>query len=502
MPRHAARGFTLMEVLIACALVGLVLAMSMQGFMAINKVSNLSRSRMLGQSEAAKAVQEITQLLKRAHIIYFNALPLGVQSEVNLAGANPNAMQNNPVIANNSAGAAAPPTALTTLAGGQQNIPYMFGSANLANLADHTVAGMFGPANKFRRQQFRVLNGGALTAGARLRSGDPSTVAGVDRDFPSPLLYWAEATFVNAPDAANANRIMSANIPRSWNFYVLYLAPMNLPRAHAALSFAGPPFNFAGDFGARRTIAAGAPAAQRVYPRSTIPFELRLLTISNVPARKTLSPDNYPADMPTDPSEAGSGHFLGAPFDHYRPGPAGSIGGQRAVNYDPYALPMQAGSATTLDRMVTRSGTSIWGSGERVNGGGNHGNYNNIGNDPPTDAVLNYRSPAQATDRVLASYVDPDSVLGTTVKLGNNLSAAGAGPLWVDAYLGPHMWNTNGGAIPAAPNGKAPPRRAMISVTTRFRNDRRIPFQFATETAEVELEALTGYQSYVRTKRD
>lgn len=507
--RHT-RGFTLMEVLIASALVGLVLALAMSGFMDINKVSNITRSKTLGRQEAAKGLQEVMTLLKRAHVIYFTGQPLTTQASI------PAAQINAPTVL----AGGIPPLLFSLAAPASAQVQYQFGANSTtgrATLAENSRTGLFGAGARRNRASFRFAHtaGTLLTfAGNRLMTADPSVAANPENlYFPSPLCYWAEATFNTAP---TAGRIRDSHLPVSWTFYVLYLAPMNLDFEDAALSYAGAPYNNPMDRGLMTNIPAGTSQANATYPRSTVPFELRLLTIPGVRARVAGA-----GNHPFDPSDAAADHILGAPFDHFR---LNNSTATQQVNYDPYPLPMRTGvqerlglndGAPPTSQVATvprRNGagvtTTIFASGERVRGGGAHPNYNNIGNDPPTNAALGDRlAGPQPSDKVIASYIDPDSVPGTTIKLGNNSQIPPVAQPWFNAYVGHpssgfrgHLWNMNN---PVGGNEGTiqPPQRAFISITTRFRNNRRIPFQFATETAEVNLETLVSYQTMSRVQR-
>lgn len=181
------------------------------------------------------------------------------------------------------------------------------------------------------------------------------------------------------------------------------------------------------------------------------------------------------------------------------------------ANYDPIPLPM-------LDQTYAQY-ASTGASGARIRGGGPlarlHCNWGNVGNDPPSHEALQARAQWTGTgygeavrpvrDQLLASYIDPDSVHGTCVRLGNDwvrnnngdigLLARGEGAPrpYVNATGGPQtysprFWNANN------PLTVGPPRRALISVATRFRYTKQTPFAFATESVEVELEALNRFQ--------
>jgi hypothetical protein len=159
---------------------------------------------------------------------------------------------------------------------------------------------------------------------------------------------------------------------------------------------------------------------------------------------------------------------------------------------------------------------------------GVHGNWNNVGNDPPSELCFANRqyydqaanngqgallAARDVTDVSIASYIDPDSVHGTCVRLGNDwlrksgnvgLIAKGeANPRpYVNAMGGPQKyqpswWNADNPDVLAQP-----PKRALVSVSTRFRYTRQTPFAFATESVEVDLEALERFQTTARMKRN
>jgi hypothetical protein len=158
-------------------------------------------------------------------------------------------------------------------------------------------------------------------------------------------------------------------------------------------------------------------------------------------------------------------------------------------------------------------------SGERIRNGGIHANYNQLGNDPPTQqALANRLGTRPATDRAVVSYVDPDSVQGTCIRLLNTIRprAHDTAPghryrRYLDAYGGPFLYNHYARSLPPGTGvdqrgawkietgAGALPSRALVSVTVRYRNDSRVPFQFSTASQEVELENLKHFQSINRT---
>ena len=70
------RGFTLIEILVAATLIGVVMAMAMQAFMGMGRLSDVAKSRMVASSEANKGIREIAARLRRAHVIYFTGRPI------------------------------------------------------------------------------------------------------------------------------------------------------------------------------------------------------------------------------------------------------------------------------------------------------------------------------------------------------------------------------------------------------------------------------------------
>ncbi|MEB3328796.1 MAG: type II secretion system protein, partial [Candidatus Sericytochromatia bacterium] len=74
--RHAQGGFTLIEVLVAAALVGLVMALAVRGFSEAKKLGDMAKARAIARQEAVAGVQKLARLLSRCHVIYFDTRPL------------------------------------------------------------------------------------------------------------------------------------------------------------------------------------------------------------------------------------------------------------------------------------------------------------------------------------------------------------------------------------------------------------------------------------------
>ena len=449
---------------------------------------------MTVREEAAKGVQQVASLLKRATVIYYTVRPL---DRITSAGDVTQAQNNNP------RRLPVPNVFRDLVPGGTVR----YGGA--AALSDNV--NIWGAAFQMPRWRFRVYDPSAtgtfLPANRRLASNNP---ADAGRFFPSPLAYWGEATFGDFDAAVVNATVQNAQLPVNWDFYMLYLAPMQVRQNEAHLAFGGSGY---------RVDQEVNTVTNTTWNRSTIPYELRLL---HIPGVRAATAGNA---RQVDPSETANGrpttHILGAPFDFAR--------GQ--VNYDPIPIRMSfdAGNGVTaaafLDGnyryQVGAAVQTTQGSGRRVRhtAGGpdqHHPNYNDIGNDPPTQAALTLRDagPRAPSDKVIARYIDPDSIDGTAIRLVNNISrTAGTGTYrrYLDAYVGDpslgfgFLYNTyRTGAGPASwdATGDTPtPRRALISITTRYRNDRRLPLQFATERLEVDLEGVITYDGG-RNRRD
>jgi hypothetical protein len=214
--------------------------------------------------------------------------------------------------------------------------------------------------------------------------------------------------------------------------------------------------------------------------------------------------------------------FLEPPFDYDGRAPNGQ------ANYDPIPIRMIDPPAARLDpnslnnlfRFQSPAGatTARPASGPRIAGGGLHANFGMLGNDPPTQQALGVRPGApEPSDVLLVPFIDPDSYPGTSCRFVNNLhqppaapNANGLIPLPSGGFyrryvemVGPacdYLENrvlSLRGAPPGADEEVGAygilPNRALISVTTRYRSRRDVPFQFATVQTEVSLDGVAQY---------
>jgi prepilin-type N-terminal cleavage/methylation domain-containing protein len=522
MRRHGARaGFTLTEILVAAGLIGVVMAMAMQAFMGLTRISETTRSQIMAQSEASKGVHAVAALLRRAHVIYFSGRPLDPAVGNFPAARRGDRLQSAAGTFNDLVGdlnvdpsTIRIPTALGASGPGQFQTGrtfYNFTAASRDFLL--TDAGL----QQYNVSKFRFWDWGGdatndtLQGAQRLRTQDPAATRAYDRYFSSPLMYIAEAELATdnnggAQDGTIANMFM----PLSWTFHIVYLAPMNIKDPNRPPSWVS----------TRRPMDRAAAG----WNRSTIPFELRVLTIPGVEsdmdgARATgqqILPDGT---LPKPPYDYAANNI------NYHPVP---------INWetDPAVVPRADTFRVTASRRLQPAPAApVNAGGPRVRAPGAlpHPNYNNIGNDPPTNEVLtrgllnNPQGVAQRPrDVVLASYIDPDSVHGTCVRLLNTLGvaphAAGLGeaahvvpgPMgeyrkYLNAYGGEFLYNHYAALMPnPLPVGVQPwdvargssiPRRALVSVSTRFRTDSRVKFNFATETIELDLENVVRFQT-------
>jgi type II secretory pathway pseudopilin PulG len=507
-----ASGFTLVEVLIACLLSSVVLGLAMKGFSTSQSIADQTRSKSLAAQEAAQGVREVTDILRRSAIVFYSGQPLkgSATGALNpapapaiVAGPGGGGPYNYPLI---PAGSGIPAVFSTA--------PYVGAAPQLRyNIGIPTAP--WGPLPTLSRAAFRfqVPGGGgpffrdSTVAANRIHSSDPSLVANNEQTFFSaPLAYAAEAIMNPAPAAGQDN---VGSMPIGWNFYVIYLAPMDIQSASDPL-LPVPGASLAG----KRDLGTGPIP----WLRSTIPLELRVLTIRNVSA--------------VSPSIAGDPYFgrqrytePGTPLPYVPSVPWDFKPGQ--CNYDPIAFPNNAAAPG----LITTAGFTPFGLGgvtthdtERVMGGLPHTNFNSLGNDPPTDNVFLTFLPAplglpggvnaNSSDRVLARWIDPDSPGGTFVRFANpmatntltfsagvpNVSVPGCTPVlpgnvrYVDTIEGGFQYNDN---VPVAAN-------ALVSVTTRYRTGRNLGFFFSTKSEDVSLEASVNYQTgtVIRTRRN
>lgn len=505
-------GFTLIEVLVAAGLVSVVLGLALKGFTEAKKIADITKSKVIAEEEAALGAQKLAKIVKRLHAIYFDARPLARQTtDITTLGQ----------LA--SVRTAAPPAWLTGGAITGLTVPKVFLGATTSGLHQVPIRDGWSGAGVdrstfFLRHLDDSVNGtedGPLSApGQRLRTGDNTGAKNFDRFFTSPLLYGGEATFDNAAPAtgavANAGSRVEANLPVTWTFYLVYLAPMRFDKAtedgHALFPVQDGSLNGRRDRGPEGWV------------RSTVPYELRLLTIPDVVAVDIGS--NGGSEAAPNPTAASLpnrvGYHNGRRLDvvSVLPFPYDVL--NLEANYDPLPMPMTADTFVQMTTNSTHYGAAC---GPRVKSPANnavHGNFNNIGNDPPTQAALSTRRHWDATtrtftnavepitDTLLARYVDPDAVHGTFVRLANdwnyeNETETQPRP-YINAYGGPIRynplwWNADNTAA------NTPPTRALVSVATRFRLSRQHPFAFSTESVEVDLETLTRFQTMDYRKR-
>lgn len=505
-------GFTLIEVLVAAGLVSVVLGLALKGFTEAKKIADITKSKVIAEEEAALGAQKLAKLLKRLHIIYYDARPLGrADADITTLGQLAGIRNANP------------PAWLTGTAPGGISVPKVFLGATTSGLHQVPIRDGWSGAGVDRSTFFlRHLDDSSngtedpplSAAGQRLRTGDTTALKSFDRFFTSPLVYGAEATFDNAAPAtgavANAGARVEANLPVSWTFYLVYLAPMRFDKAvddgHALFPVQDNSLNGRRDRGPENWV------------RSTVPYELRLLTIPDVRAINIGS--NGGTEAPPNPTAASLpnrvGYHNGRRLDivSVLPFPYDVVNSE--ANYDPVPMPM---GLDTYTQMITNSTNYGNACGPRVKSAANdavHGNWNNLGNDPPTQDAFNNRSHWDAatrtftnavdpvTDSLLARYVDPDAVHGTFVRLANDWNyrneTEGQPRPYVNAYGGPIRYNP----LWWHPNNTAantPPTRALVSVATRFRMSRQHPFAFSTESVEVDLETLTRFQTMDYRKR-
>jgi prepilin-type N-terminal cleavage/methylation domain-containing protein len=460
------QGFTLVEVLIASLLVSAVMAMAMQGFTSAKRAADLNRAKVIAHDEAAQGVSQLSALLRRASIVFFTGLP---QSNLSAAAADAQLNAINmmgpptavPMYVPNSPNVGPVPAVFQALLPANHNIVYTLGSPALAYNAMTATTNR----NQYRFSEFM--------GGQTLKTSD-----GTNRSFPSPLLYFAEAIFAPAP-AGTTN--MMANIPLAWNFYVVYLAPLDLSEGKVPGSPAEPLCPATGG-----SQAATRDKLSNGNTRSTVPFEMRLFSITGVSA----TTGGIPA-AGAPPLIYGHRTDPVPPYISVLPVPYDIPAGQ--INYDPVAVACStAGTAPYLF-----PGPHPYGGAApnqtRVNGTTAHTNYGFLGNDPPHNSVFAGVGAANCSDRIIARYIDPDAVDGTYVRFYNT-----------DAHseqirLVPTIRNLSGDVAMRNPLAWNPnityPSRMAVGVATRYRSGRDIAFQFASESQEVTLEAAAKYHA-------
>jgi hypothetical protein len=475
-------------------------------------------------------VQKLARILSRCHVIYFDARPLQAIAAAPTSLTDLNSIRAPQVPASlrtaTVAGATIADPSLPF--GGTTTNMYISPFRNFAGSTtlrsafrvrplNDTVAGF---ENTTDSTNHLILAPGEFLAGSR--------TSNVDHAFPAPLLYCAEASLaVGRPDTTTGE-LRAAGYPVTWTFYLVYLAPMRFENAGRVddgnglfpVQEAGPnrSANANRDLG-RRSDDTSTDRSR--WTRATVPYEMRLLTIPDVLALMPPLSNSNPNPATIPPT---TGLALGRRFDSVSVLEVPFDVEQNKCNYDPVPLPATADHGLAATHPVY----NIAASGTRVSGMGVHGNWNNVGNDPPSEQCFANRqyydqaanngqgallAARDVTDVSIASYIDPDSVHGTCVRLGNDwlrksgnvgLIAKGeANPRpYVNAMGGPQKyqpswWNTDNPDTLAEP-----PKRALVSVSTRFRYSRQTPFAFATESIEVDLEALQRFQTTARMKRN
>jgi prepilin-type N-terminal cleavage/methylation domain-containing protein len=527
--RDARTGFTLIEILVSAALVGLVMALAVRGFSEAKKLGDMAKGRAIARQEAVAGVQKLARILSRCHLIYFDARPLQAITAAPTSVTDLNSIREAQVPAS---------LRTDTVAGATIHDPGLhFGATTTSEYIspfrdflpgttarsafrvrplNDTVAGF---ENTTDNTNNLILAPGEFPRGAR--------TSNIDHAFPAPLLYCAEASLaVGRPDTTTGE-LRAAGYPVTWTFYLVYLAPMRFEKADRVddgnglfpVQEAGPnrSVNANRDLG-RRSDDTSADRSR--WTRATVPYELRLLTIPDVMALTLASPIPAPTNPNMGAVPPTTGIVMGRRFDTVNVLEVPFDVPSGVCNYDPVPLPATADHGLS----TTHPTYQVPASGERVRGMGVHGNWNNVGNDPPSeqcfanrqyfDQSANALLPARdVTDVSIASYIDPDSVHGTCVRLGNDwlrksgnvgLIAKGeANPRpYVNAMGGPQKyqpswWNADNPDVLSEP-----PKRALVSVSTRFRYTRQTPFAFATESVEVDLEALQRFQTTARMKRN
>ena len=518
--RRSQPGFTLMEVLVATALTGIVMALAMAGFAQVQKISSMTQSRSVGRDVANLAIQKLAPLFKRASIIFFTGMPLNDQPLDNF-GVNVSGNLKDSAMPRG----ALPPFLLNTVPGGR--VKYQFGlSSPLVNLT--TPISSWPSPNNMQLSQFRFwddspsagaggvnfLGGGGSANAYRLRTANPNAATDFDTYFPSPLAYFAEANFDDRDvGAVGTSTLIASNIPLSWNIYVLYLAPMNITNPHDAL------VPVSGASNAATRDLAKSSGATPTWARSTIPLELHLFTAPFVPAAAVTGGVAQqwnaltPYGLNLSPSDPANPQIAIAPFEYTK----------NKCNFDPLPLDV-SGYRTFLQNSPAGYWPASYGRVDGEAGNNIHSNFSNIGNDPPDDAVFTKAdtfystltpgqpginngqslgnslagAPTRCSDVVIARYIDPDDVHGTCVRLNNPTATAAVRPYY-NAYTTLHDTTGGSGAAPddrgyLYRSGLGAPSRIFLSVATRYRSSNSVPFQFATSSVELDLEQLNRYQ--------
>lgn len=513
--RRGSAGFTLIEVLVSAGLVSLVLALALKGFTEAKKIADITKAKVMAEQEASLGAQKLAKLMRRAHIVYFDARPLKkIDADI-------------PTLGNFSAThreAAAPGYLTGATALPDLGDPDLFLAPTTGELYRDSIRAGFGAAIKRSKFFVRTLldttaaedvaspageEGLRLKTGERLMPGNTALAEPFDRFFTSPLLYCAEANFNTGVGAGGVR--LDANLPMTWTFHLVYLAPMRFDKNRDA-----------GDalFPVQEADAKKSPNHTRDlgpggWVRATVPYELRLLTIPDVQA--LVNRGNAAASTATPlPIPNHTGLVWGRRIDQASVVPFPFDVVSDNVNYDPVPLDIGSDSfnllASASDHFGAPSYTRVAGTAGAA--GSIHGNWDNLGNDPPSQAALARRQkwngtafvdPDPITDTMLAKYVDPDNVHGTFVRLANDWDLVNEGEAqprpYVNAYGGPQKYNPSWWNAANTMNKVSPPRRALVSVATRFRFSRQHPFAFSTESIEVDLDSLARFQNMDHRKR-
>ncbi|MEB3284731.1 MAG: prepilin-type N-terminal cleavage/methylation domain-containing protein [Candidatus Sericytochromatia bacterium] len=511
------RGFTLIEVLVGAVIGTVVMGLAIESFSQLMRALAQARSRTEASRYATNGLGRLSELVRRGNIFFYAARPMQTQVAV-------------------VSGRADAPAPRAALPGSLEDLGRVGPTFQIpVNDALRTEPSAWISSPSTSKRSFRFT----FPTGDRAGGGEPSfslriapaknTADPTLNRFPGPLAYFAEAEFIRTKTGDTSNPY--ALLPRSWTFYVLYLAPMRLPPNDANWSMPREP---------RDHFPAPIPAG--ISPaRTAVPYELRLLTIPGVRAgasqtgaytvttadtglathQATYDPEvgRVLAPGATLPDQA---FFLEPPFDY-----DGRTANGRA-NYDPVPVRMTDPPAARLDpnslnnlfRFQAAAGvtTARPPSGPRIAGEGLHSNFGMLGNDPPTEQALQVRPGAPVpTDVLLVPYIDPDAYPGTSCRFVNNLhsppAAAGVDgtiPLGGGRFYHRYIEMNGPGCdylenrvltLRGDPGSTSfelgaygtVPSRALISVTTRYRSRRDVPFQFATLQTEVSLDGLAQY---------
>lgn len=192
-PPGARRGFSLFEMLVATALVGVVIGLAVQGFSEAKKLGDMARARMVARQEANGAVQKIAKIVRRSHIIFFDPRPLGQMATPETVNLGNIARDTNP------------PEFLLDQAAGD-SVEHRWASPRTPAYITPFTGWGSQARGLFRAGNFNLPAGAGTTdtvqtavryirTAALLAAGAPAENR-FDHYFPSPLLYCAEAQFV------------------------------------------------------------------------------------------------------------------------------------------------------------------------------------------------------------------------------------------------------------------------------------------------------------------